>query len=34
VGKLYSPVEVSPTPPCWVWSDTDNNGTNVVYTWE
>jgi hypothetical protein len=34
VGKLYKPVEVSPTAPCWTWSDTDNNGSLVIFTWE
>jgi hypothetical protein len=34
VGKLYTPVEVTPTAPCWTWSDTDNNGMLVIFTWE
>lgn len=34
VGKLYTPVEISATAPCWVWSDTDNNGQNIIYCWE
>lgn len=34
VGKLYTPAEVTPTPPCWVWSDTDNNGQLVLFTFE
>jgi hypothetical protein len=34
VGKLYTPVEVTPTAPCWTWSDTDNNGQLVIFTWE
>ena len=34
VGKLFSPVEVSNSAPCWIWSDTDNNGSLVVFTWE
>ena len=34
VGKLYTPADVSPTAPCWTWSDTDNNGQLVIFTWE
>lgn len=34
VGKLYTPAEVTPTAPCWTWSDTDNNGQLIVFTYE
>ena len=34
VGKVYKPSAISTTPPCWVWADTDNGGSHLVYTWE
>ena len=34
VGQVYVPVEVSNSAPCWVWAESDNNGSVAVFTWE
>lgn len=33
-GKLYSPVEVSNTAPCWVWAESGNDNMTSIFTWE
>ncbi len=34
VGKLYTPAEVTPTPPCWTWAYSGNDNMHNIYTWE
>jgi hypothetical protein len=34
IGQRYQPAAVSNAAPCWVWADTDNDGSHVIYTWE
>ena len=33
VSKVYTPVSISPTPPCWVWADALDTAP-LIYTWE
>jgi hypothetical protein len=34
VGKVYTPVDVSATPPCWTWAGISNENMHVLFTWE
>lgn len=32
-GTVYKPGTIDPTPPCWVWSDTNGENMHVIYVW-